>query len=227
MQGAPVLLPKHSEEDVSITIWDRHANEANTLQVLPACKAHKTLGHYKDPAGTQSEQFRQLKKKSDSITAFLWESPPHPLGSMDILLCMFLARCELPLSELVPHKTTSRTRLEEGYINYCAALRFQPQHEEGDPVWTTCLGRSEFPVALCPTGGVSSDDVHSTMAHEFYSFENYSVSQSRGFKLKWAHLTLSWSKNIHLYHTWNQNGSNCSGHFCKVSMRTCVLIPLI
>ena len=36
--------------------------------------AHKTLGHYKEPIGIQKTQFRQLKAKSDSITAFLWST---------------------------------------------------------------------------------------------------------------------------------------------------------
>ena len=108
MQGAPVLLPKHSEEDVSITVWDWHANEANTLQVLPACKAHKTLGHYKDPAGTQSEQFRQLKKKSDSITAFLWESPLTRLEAWTFYFACFLPAVSYPLA----NSSLTKQRLE-------------------------------------------------------------------------------------------------------------------
>jgi hypothetical protein len=68
MQGAPVLVPKHSAEEATIEV--REYNNDDVLSVLPAFVAHKTLGHYKDPAGTQREQYRQLKK-SDSITAFL------------------------------------------------------------------------------------------------------------------------------------------------------------
>ena len=38
-------------------------------------KAHNTLGVYKEPAGIQTEQFRQLKQKSDAVTQFLWSVP--------------------------------------------------------------------------------------------------------------------------------------------------------
>lgn len=75
MSGAPVLVPAHSAAAVSIKVWDRQEHQDQHLQVLPAYTAHKTLGHYKDPEGTQKEQFRQLQKKSDSVTAFLWETP--------------------------------------------------------------------------------------------------------------------------------------------------------
>jgi hypothetical protein len=98
MQGAPVLVPKHSEADVSLTVWDRQADEAHTLQVLPAYTSHKTLGHYKDPAGTQSEQFRQLKKKSDSITAFLWESPLTRLEAWTFYFACYLPAVCYPLA---------------------------------------------------------------------------------------------------------------------------------
>jgi hypothetical protein len=45
------------------------------LEVLSTYKANKTLGRYKDPTGTQKERDRQLKKRSDKITAFLWKFP--------------------------------------------------------------------------------------------------------------------------------------------------------
>ncbi len=48
------------------------------LSVLPAFVAHKTLGHYKDPAGTQQEQYRQLKKKA--ILSQLSYGSVHYLG---------------------------------------------------------------------------------------------------------------------------------------------------
>lgn len=57
LTGAPVLVPAHSSNDVSIKVWDRQAKETKALQILPAYTAHKTLGNYKDPPGTQQEQY--------------------------------------------------------------------------------------------------------------------------------------------------------------------------
>ena len=74
MQGAPVLANCPSEYR-SIQVTDPHTSITQTLEHLTPHSAHKTLGHYKEPAGTQITQFHQLKKKSDSITKFLWSTP--------------------------------------------------------------------------------------------------------------------------------------------------------
>ena len=68
MTGTPVLTPSHTSDGVTITVWESQTNSAKNLQLLPAYTAHKTLGHYKDPAGTQREQYRQLKRKSENNT---------------------------------------------------------------------------------------------------------------------------------------------------------------
>ncbi|KAI2506079.1 hypothetical protein MHU86_8310 [Fragilaria crotonensis] len=98
LSGAPVLVPMHSGPEVSMEVWDRQADSAKTLQVLPAYKAHKTLGHYKDPAGTQREQYRQLKKKSDAITAFMWETPLSRLEAWTFYFACYLPAVSYPLA---------------------------------------------------------------------------------------------------------------------------------
>ncbi len=50
---------------------DYISGEAHELQYLSPYAAHKTLGHYKEPAGTQKEQYRQLQKKSDQSVEFM------------------------------------------------------------------------------------------------------------------------------------------------------------
>ena len=74
--GAPVLAPINPEYLASLTVGDdEDSKRTHCLEVFSAYKANKTLGHYKDPAGTQKEQYCQLKKKSDKITALLWKFP--------------------------------------------------------------------------------------------------------------------------------------------------------
>lgn len=77
IQGAPVSVQKLSEGIAQIKVWDTQKNTKHRLQTLGAFHAHKTLGHIKDPAGTQGEQFRQLLKKNYDITAFCGSAPSH------------------------------------------------------------------------------------------------------------------------------------------------------
>ena len=74
IQGAPVLT--HLKNDVPpMEVTDPHTNTTCELEYLNPYSAHKTLGCYKEPAGTQVTQFKKLKEKSDSITSFLWSTP--------------------------------------------------------------------------------------------------------------------------------------------------------
>jgi hypothetical protein len=69
-QGAPVLYTD-KKMFANIAVVDPTSGEENTLQYLSPYTAHKTLGHFKDPAGLQRRQFDELLKKSNSATAFL------------------------------------------------------------------------------------------------------------------------------------------------------------
>ena len=75
VQGAPTLVPSFPPDQVKISVRDPHEQTTHDLQILSVYQSHKTLGHYKEPAGHQKEQFRQLKAKSDKTTAFLWTCP--------------------------------------------------------------------------------------------------------------------------------------------------------
>jgi hypothetical protein len=98
LQGAPVLVPKHSEESAQINVWDAYGNTEQSLQPLGAFHAHKTLGHFKDPAGTQGEQFHQLLTKSDNITAFLWKCPLTRLEAWTYYYACYLPAVGYPLA---------------------------------------------------------------------------------------------------------------------------------
>ena len=78
-QGAPVLEPRNATYQQIMKVEDKITNKHHSLELLSSYQAHKTLGHYKEPAGIQYEQFRKLKEKSDSITSFLWKCPLNRL----------------------------------------------------------------------------------------------------------------------------------------------------
>ena len=61
------------------------------MEYLPPQFAHKTLGHYKEPVGTQRTQYHRLQAKSNAITEFLWSTPLSRAESW-----LFYHACYLP-----------------------------------------------------------------------------------------------------------------------------------
>ena len=70
LQGAPVLLTDNTVF-ANIAVVEPTSGEEKVLQYLSPYTAHKTLGHFKEPAGTQRRQFTELLQKSNDATAFL------------------------------------------------------------------------------------------------------------------------------------------------------------
>ncbi len=74
-QGAPVLSPKLAERhEEKFSVTDPTTSSTIDIPVLSSYQSHKTLGHYKDPAGSQREQVRQLRKSCKLYTEFMWSS---------------------------------------------------------------------------------------------------------------------------------------------------------
>ena len=90
IHGAPVLATC-SHEHRQLEVTNPVTGQNQSLTYLPPHTAHKTLGHYKEPAGTQTEQYRQLHNKSNDITHFLWSSPVSRAETL-----MFYNACYLP-----------------------------------------------------------------------------------------------------------------------------------
>ena len=53
MHGAPVLVPVTKDKQALLTVQDNHAGIPQQRSVSSPHTTHKTLGHYKEPAGTQ------------------------------------------------------------------------------------------------------------------------------------------------------------------------------
>ena len=96
--GAPVLVPRLPPTAIPVSVIDSQTHQDNPFQMLGAYQAHKTLGHYKEPAGTQSEQYKQLRQKSDDITAFLWTCPLSRLESWTYYYACYLPAVCYPLA---------------------------------------------------------------------------------------------------------------------------------
>jgi hypothetical protein len=71
--GAPILQGGQVGSDLVLSTGDRSTSQK--IPALSAHTAHKTLGHYKDPAGNQSKQYAKLKAKSDKAGSFVQCSP--------------------------------------------------------------------------------------------------------------------------------------------------------
>ena len=80
-----------------LTVVDPLTNETTALQFLSPYTAHKTLGHYKEPAGSQREQYRKLKAKSDSTTDFLWRCTLSPVEAWTFYFACYLPSIGYPL----------------------------------------------------------------------------------------------------------------------------------
>ena len=73
--GSPILVSIANSNLHPIRVTDPISKATHTIKLSSPYQSHKTLGHHKDPAGTQKAQYKALKEKSDSITKFLWKQP--------------------------------------------------------------------------------------------------------------------------------------------------------
>ena len=71
--------------------------EVQRLKFLSPYEAHKTLGHYKEPAGLQVTQAMELQK-SDESTAFLWKCQLTPVEAWTYYFACYLPSIGYPLA---------------------------------------------------------------------------------------------------------------------------------
>ncbi|KAI2497605.1 hypothetical protein MHU86_16911 [Fragilaria crotonensis] len=95
--GSPVLY-NDRENYGTVTVPDALAGEDQELQYLSTYEAHKTLGHYKEPAGTQRVQFKKLQDKSKELTSFLWSTNLTREESWTFYFATYLPSMSYPLA---------------------------------------------------------------------------------------------------------------------------------
>ena len=97
MTGAPTLVTDSSRFK-GVSVKDPVSGKDQELDYLSPYAAHKTLGHYKDPAGTQREQYRQLKLKSDKSVEFLYQCALIPEEAWTFYYACYLPSIGYPLA---------------------------------------------------------------------------------------------------------------------------------
>ena len=97
-RGDPVLVYTRPSTPHSADVIDPLTKAVHSLTFLPPHTAHKTLGHYKEPAGTQLEQFKQLWSKSDKSTEFIWKCHLTPKEAWTYYYACYLPSIGYPLS---------------------------------------------------------------------------------------------------------------------------------
>ena len=97
-RGDPVLVNTRQSLTHPAEVTDPTTKAVHALTFLSPHTAHKTLGHYKEPAGTQMEQFRQLRAKSDKSTEFIWKCHLTPKEAWTYYYACYLPSIGYPLS---------------------------------------------------------------------------------------------------------------------------------
>ena len=103
--GSPVLVSLGNDTP-RVYVQDSPSSQPQQLQLLSPYTHHKTLGHFKEPAGTQKEQYRQLKQRIDDTVAFLWKVPLTRTESWTFYYAYYLPSITYPLSS--SHFTSSQ-----------------------------------------------------------------------------------------------------------------------
>lgn len=93
--GAPILQAGQVGPDLILDSGDRSTSQK--IPSLTAHTAHKTLGHYKDPAGNQSKQYDKLKEKSDKAGLFVQCSPLDHKEAWTYYFSIYLLSVGYPL----------------------------------------------------------------------------------------------------------------------------------
>jgi hypothetical protein len=99
MNGAPVLLPvSKAEQDILTVPDDNQRGKSKKIMVLSPYTAHKTLGHYKEPAGHELTQGMKLRELCERNTRFLWTCPLSRREAWTCYFAYFLLSVCYPLA---------------------------------------------------------------------------------------------------------------------------------
>jgi len=94
--GVPYLkmeVPIHP-----VTVSNTDGTDPQNIPAISAHTAHKTLGHYKDPAGNQSHQHRELIAKCNKAADFVATSPISRSEAWTYYFAIFLPSVGYPLA---------------------------------------------------------------------------------------------------------------------------------
>ena len=93
--GTPILYARQTGPDVVLSTGDRTASE--TVPFRSPYNAHKTLGYWKSPSGTQTTQFKILKTKCDNHARIVSTSALTRRDAWTYYFSMYLTSPGYPL----------------------------------------------------------------------------------------------------------------------------------
>ena len=94
--GVPALTKALPASQV--TVHNIHRTTSQQILAISAHHAHKTLGHYKDPAGNQRQQLIELQLKCDKAADFIARSPLNRQEAWTYYFAIFLTSVGYPLA---------------------------------------------------------------------------------------------------------------------------------
>ena len=96
ISGAPVLNVPDDLPD--LVARDPQTSQVHPLPMLSPFSAHKTLGHYKEPSGSQKAQSHQLQTLCADQVSFLWKSPLTRMEAWYFYKACFVPSVSYPLA---------------------------------------------------------------------------------------------------------------------------------
>ncbi|KAI2495320.1 hypothetical protein MHU86_19219 [Fragilaria crotonensis] len=207
-QGDPVLYPDRAKYS-NVHVRDNNTGQDQALEYLSPYAAHKTLGHFKDPAGNQKEQQRQLQKKSDEVVSFLWKCPLTREESWIFYYSCYVPSMSYPLAN--SHFTNQQlTKIQRKAMSIIIARCGFNRHMHRAIVF----GPREY-------GGAGFKRLYDQQGIGQITtvLKHWRANTDAGKLLRnavsWETIALgclnhSWKTSTHLYLIWNQNGSNHS-----------------
>ena len=97
LSGAPLLQDLSHTEHPPLSIQTARRDQGYIIPYRNPYQAHKTLGHYKEPAGTQRAQFRHLLEKTTTMARFLRHSPINSRETRLFYTTIYLPRMTYPM----------------------------------------------------------------------------------------------------------------------------------
>ena len=94
--GTPVLRGGQVGPNLTLTSGDQTSTA--TITSKSSYTAHKTLGHYKDPDGNQTKQYKMMKEKSDKAAIFVTTSPLTHRDTWTYYYAIYLTSVGYPLA---------------------------------------------------------------------------------------------------------------------------------
>ena len=142
ISGAPVLTVPDDIPD--LVARDPQTAHEHRLPMLSPFTAHKTLGHYKEPSGSQVEQGKQLQTLCADQVSFLWKSPLTRLEAWYFYKACFIPCVSYPLANS-HFSIASLQKIQRTAMSIIVAKCGYNRHMKREVLFgPTCLGGAAF-----------------------------------------------------------------------------------